>query len=188
MRIPILGTYGARAHRIAITAAIGLGCADPTRDREPPLAITGATLIDGTGAAIPDATIVTRQGRIVALGSHLAIPRGARIINASGRWIIPGMIDVHVHLWESARPGAQPTFVADLTRWFPFDQETRWTKQRGPATLSRYLCSGVTSVVALGAVPWERELRSLADSTGRGPRVFIAGGIVGNWPPDSGQP
>src|SRR5262249_55069304 len=55
-------------------------------------------------------------------------------------------------------------------------------------TLSRYLCSGVTSIVALGAVPWERAMRDHVNSTGVGPRVFIAGGIIGNWSPDSGQP
>ena len=52
-------------------------------------------------------------------------------------------------------------------------------------TLSRYICAGVTSVVALGAIPWEHDVRQLAESTEAAPRVFLAGGFIGNIPPET---
>lgn len=64
-------------------------------------AIIGGVLIDGTGRApIGDATVVVRDGRIAAAGprASVTIPEGARRIDATGRFIIPGLMDANVHL------------------------------------------------------------------------------------------
>src|SRR5579872_282713 len=66
-----------------------------------PVAITGARLIDGTGAdPIENATLVFEGERILAAGPHesVTIPRGASVIEAEGRTLLPGLIDCHVHL------------------------------------------------------------------------------------------
>ena len=70
-----------------------------------------------------------------------------------------------------------------LTRWFPYADEIAWMKGRIEFTLSRYICSGVTSVVALGAIPWEYEVRAKADKLDPAPRVLIAGGVISVGPP-----
>ena len=62
--------------------------------------ITGATLIDGTGGApLKNAVIVIEANKFTAVGQSgkVAIPLGAKIINATGRFIIPGLFDSHVH-------------------------------------------------------------------------------------------
>lgn len=65
------------------------------------VALTHANVIDGTGsAAMADSTVIIRGGRIVAVypaGSQPA-PAGARVEDLSGKWIIPGLIDAHVHI------------------------------------------------------------------------------------------
>ena len=156
-----------------------------------PLVIAGATIIDGTGAdPIIDGVIVIDGERILQVGpaSEIVIPDEAEVVSADGAWVIPGMIDVHMHFWESGRPGAQPTYVVDLTELFPYEEEVIWMKGRARYTLSRYLCSGVTSVVALGAIPWEYEVRDIAREIDAAPRVFLAGGFVGNSPPEESSP
>lgn len=65
------------------------------------LVIRGATLIDGSGAGpLPDATIVVAGERIACAGPAEAcpVPAGARVVDGSGMWVIPGLIDTHVHL------------------------------------------------------------------------------------------
>jgi len=60
---------------------------------------TGASIITGTGVVIPNAVLIVSGGRIETMGDSVdvAIPRGAEVYDVRGRWIIPGLIDGHVH-------------------------------------------------------------------------------------------
>jgi imidazolonepropionase-like amidohydrolase len=65
------------------------------------VALVGATVIDViSGRTIPDAVVLVHDGRIIALGerSTLPVPRGAEAVDLSGRWIMPGLVDVHTHV------------------------------------------------------------------------------------------
>lgn len=63
------------------------------------VAITRANVVDGvTTQRVRNATIVVRDGKIASLQAGGAVPVGATIIDAGGRWIAPGMIDVHTHV------------------------------------------------------------------------------------------
>ena len=71
-------------------------------------ALVGATVIDVvTGRSIPDAVLLVHDGRIISIGERatLPVPRGATELDLTGRWIIPGLVDVHTHLqdWGFAR-------------------------------------------------------------------------------------
>lgn len=172
--------------RVTFTLLVILATISPAaRAQERVTAYTGATLIDGTGRnAIANARLVVSGDRILAVGAStdVTIPAGARRQDMRGTWIIPGMIDTHVHFWESARPGAQPTFGADVTSVFPYDAEVAWMKERLPFTLSRYLCSGVTSVIVLGAIDWEYAIRPVAERQAEAPRLIMAAGVFSNKP------
>ncbi|MBE0635039.1 amidohydrolase family protein [Candidatus Bipolaricaulota bacterium] len=65
------------------------------------IAITHATLIDGTGAPpLENAIVMIEDDRVVSVGSEdmIHIPEGADIIDAYGQWLLPGLIDAHVHV------------------------------------------------------------------------------------------
>jgi len=69
-------------------------------------AITGATIFDGEGGRIENGTIVLAEGRIQAIGGpETPIPEGAARIDGAGRWVTPGVIDVHSHLGNYPSPG-----------------------------------------------------------------------------------
>jgi imidazolonepropionase-like amidohydrolase len=71
-----------------------------------PTAITGATIFDGEGGRIENGTIVLVGGRIQAVGgADTPIPEGATRIDGTGRWVTPGVIDVHSHLGDYPSPG-----------------------------------------------------------------------------------
>jgi hypothetical protein len=76
-------------------------------------AIRDVTVIDGTGAPPrPHSTIVVRGDRILSIGpmDKTVIPKGARVIGGRGRFIIPGLWDMHVHLWDAEN--VLPMYVA----------------------------------------------------------------------------
>jgi len=76
--------------RAAITALL-LGAAAPLAAQT--IAITGGTVALGDGSEpIPGGTVVIRDGRIVAAGANVAIPRGAEMIDARGKWVTPGIV------------------------------------------------------------------------------------------------
>jgi imidazolonepropionase-like amidohydrolase len=62
------------------------------------LVVRGATIHPASSTPIPNGTIVVRGGKIVAVGANVSIPAGARVIDASGKDLIPGMIDNHSHI------------------------------------------------------------------------------------------
>ena len=86
---------------LAGTAAAGVATPRAQAPAGRVTAITGATLIDGTGSApVPDAVVVVTGDRITAAGprASVPVPAGATVIDAAGQFIVPGFIDTNVHL------------------------------------------------------------------------------------------
>ena len=65
---------------------------------DPPLAITNARIVTVSGAEIPRGTIVVRDGKITAVGANVSVPSGAKVIDATGMTVYPGMIDAYTTL------------------------------------------------------------------------------------------
>lgn len=170
---------------LAIAAAIA-ACAPPAAAPPEsgadgrPLALVGATLVDGTGAApVADAVVVAREGRITCAGPRAAcpVPPDAETIDVAGRWIVPGLVDAHVHYsqtgWADGRPDA-----LDVRDRFPYP-ETVAGLEADPDRFHRaYLCSGVTAVFDVGGYPWTWDLREPAEASARAPHVAAAGPLL----------
>ncbi len=145
-------------------------------------AYQGATLIDGTHrAAVEDATVLVEEDKFIAVGTGVAVPEGAKVVDVSGKWIVPGLIDSHVHFMTSGRMYTRPAFI-DLTDKVPYEEEIEWIKTHIPDTLRANLCSGVTSVVSLGGPSLEYETRDLASRTDAAPTVFVGHGVIAPMP------
>lgn len=71
-------------------------------DAQTTLAITGARVVDGTGAAARAETVIVRGNRIVEVGPDVRVPSDARVIRADGDTLLPGLFDLHTHLNASA--------------------------------------------------------------------------------------
>ena len=71
------------------------------------LAIVGATVLPVSGPPIPNGTVLVGGGKIVAVGADVQVPEDAEVVDGSGSFLMPGIIDVHSHMgvypWPSAR-------------------------------------------------------------------------------------
>jgi imidazolonepropionase-like amidohydrolase len=136
------------------TLAVLMGLAMQPSD---PLVLEGATVIDvAGGSAIEDAVVVVIDDRITAVGPRAgaALPEGATRVDARGKFLIPGLADMHVHVWD---PSIFPLFLAS------------------GVTLIRD-CGGMENVI-LG-------LKSrVAKGELLGPRIFCVGPIFDGKPP-----
>jgi imidazolonepropionase-like amidohydrolase len=138
------------------------------------MVIWDVTLIDGTGAApAPHMAVIVQFGTIQAIRPILGfrVPRGAQVINATGRYLIPGLWDMHVHM--STRPstplGNGPRAYAANSRYF----------------LPLFVAAGITGVRDMSGDL--RLLQAWRDSVGRGsligPRMVITGFKLGGDTP-----
>jgi imidazolonepropionase-like amidohydrolase len=72
-----------------------------------PTLIQHATVLTGTGNRLDNADVLIVDGKVSAVGRALAAPAGARIVNGQGRWVTPGLIDIHSHLGVYPSPAVQ---------------------------------------------------------------------------------
>jgi imidazolonepropionase-like amidohydrolase len=132
---------------LLLGAAAHAGAGDA--EAQTSIAVVGGTLLDGTGAPpVSDAVVVIRDGKVVCAGTGAACPleADAHLLDASGRWVIPGLIDSHIH-WQI---------------WY--DQAGQLAPEAAAQAGRVYLANGVTTVVDVGGQRWVRpEHRAVLD-------------------------
>src|SRR5947199_9823066 len=143
-------------------------------------AIVGATVVhpdrDLPSAVASNSTVIIAGSRIEAIGpaGSTPVPAGATRIDGKGKWVVPGLIDSHVHFFQSGNLYTRPD-VADFNAWMPYAKEVERNKARLSATFKVWLASGVTSVVDIGGPLGNFEMRDAALKSPTAPRVAVSG-------------
>jgi imidazolonepropionase-like amidohydrolase len=127
------------------------------------IAITGATLIDGSGRdPVRNATVLVQGDRIAAVGPSVAIPKGAQVLDAAGRTVLPGIIDTHVHGTYRARDMRQHLLNTPT-----------YNVLRSTAVLEETLACGVTTARDMGGA--DAGFRAaIEEGVIAGPRLLIS--------------
>jgi hypothetical protein len=129
------------------------------------IVITHVTVIDATGEAPKvDSTVIVEGKRISAVGPSggAPIPRNAKVIDGSGKFLIPGLADMHIHLTGAGEPTGSREFIIPLL-----------------------IANGITTVRDMGGkVEYLKQLRTEIDS-GKlvGPQIFFTGPYLDGNPP-----
>lgn len=141
---------------VAIVAATLIAAVPPDET----LAFVHATVIDATGTPPqPDMTVIIEAQRMVELGpsASVSIPKNARVVDASGKYLIPGLWDMHVH-----------EIFGD---WLPEDEKI---------IPLLFVANGITGVRDMGGdlEPLKKWRSRIASGDLLGPRMFIAGPML----------
>jgi imidazolonepropionase-like amidohydrolase len=137
------------------------------------LAVTHVTVVnveakDAERALVPDQTVIVTGDRITAIGrtGRVRVPAGAQVIDATGKFLIPGLWDMHVHLFNNvSAPGTN-----NKDAYFPL-----------------FIANGVTGVRDMFTDPddiklvrdWQKEVKA---GTMLAPRIFVGSSIVDGVP------
>src|SRR5256712_13241248 len=145
------------------------------------IALTGRTLIKpGNGQIVENAIVLIDGNRIARVGEAKSFnwPEawGPRI-DCTGKFILPGYIDTHIHFFQSADLFTRPD-GADFNSVRPYKDEVAWIKSYLNDDFARYLRCGITSVVDVGGPFWNFEVRKTANATAKAPRVAVAGPLI----------
>jgi imidazolonepropionase-like amidohydrolase len=115
-----------------------------------PVLIRNATVLTGTGERIENADLLMQDGRILGVGKNLAAPDNASVVDATGKWLTPGIIDVHSHLGVYPSPGVSAhedgNELTNPTTPNVWAEHSIWPQDPGFATA---LAGGVTSMLVL---------------------------------------
>lgn len=146
-----------------------------------PVAFVGGMLLDGYEAAEPihHSVVIFDDGRIVAVGErhNTPIPGNATVIDISGKTLLPGLIDAHVHVDLIGH--------GDYTRYYKFLQGTKRLHEVMPIAAKQMLRAGVTSAIDLGTPFQILDLRDkIRAGEIPGPRLTISGPWITRirWP------
>jgi len=141
--------------------------------------IANGTAIDpGSGKVIPNASLIIEGDHIKSIVQNgKEIPKGDTVIDAKGKFILPGYIDTHVHFFQSGDIYTRPDAV-DLTGVRPYKDEHDWIERNLRDAFARYLRCGITSVVDIGGPMWNFTMRELAESVEKAPRIAVAGPLI----------
>ena len=151
-------------------------CGPATEEGTQVTAIEGATVFDGTGAEPVENAVLLIQGETVtAVGKsgEVQIPEGAVRVDASGKFIIPGLINAHGHVGSATGLSSSPA---------------SYSEENIAAQLERYLTYGVTAMLSLGSdrpLMYELQARQQKGNL-PGARVYTAGrglGLKGGYGP-----
>ena len=104
--------------RSASTGDAPKGAAKPSFDHDPypstyhaypgvPTLVTNVTVYDGEGGRIDNGSVLFADGKVVQVAQTIAAPAGATVIDGHGKWVTPGVIDIHSHLGDYPSPGVQ---------------------------------------------------------------------------------
>ena len=150
-------------------------------------ALTGATVFDGTGSeSMENSVIVIKGDKIECIGSEVdcEIPSEAETVDVSGKYITPGLIDGHVHFFQTGFFDSRPDAM-DITETYPFPKVAAYQKQHPERYYNSYLCSGITGVYDVGGMSWSIDFQESAEQHPNAPHVAAAGPLI---TPVSGAP
>ena len=143
---------------LLLTLAAAPSTAEPFASTYRPLAsdatlISDVVLLDGAGGRLDGASILLRDGRVAAIGPGLDVPEDAEevtVVDGTGLWVTPGIIDVHSHLGVYPSPGVSSTSdgneATDPVTAQVWAEHSVWPQDPG---FTRALAGGITSLLVL---------------------------------------
>jgi imidazolonepropionase-like amidohydrolase len=137
----------------AVRPSIPMGPPEIPRGRL--VAVTNATIYTATGGTVERGTVLVRDGKIAAVGADVTVPRGAEVIDGTGRYVIPGIIDSHSHM---AIEGGINEGSDNLTPQVRIEDEVRhddmqiWNALAGGVTTAHLLHGSANSIGGQDAV------------------------------------
>jgi imidazolonepropionase-like amidohydrolase len=130
--------------------------------------------------------VVALDGRIISVdkGKMYKLPDGTQVIDGTGKYLIPGLTDTHVHFAQSGGIYTRPDAI-DLRKYQPYSKEIAWTHEHMEDFLRRYTGAGITSLVDVGSTFNFLTQRDSFATKNYAPLIRMTGPLLTTWIPDA---
>jgi imidazolonepropionase-like amidohydrolase len=169
-------------NRIFAIALLTLALAFNLSTQAAELVIDDVNVIDIHTGKINKQSVVIDSGKIKQVGGKVTAAKDAKHVDGSGKWLIPGMVDSHIHLFQSGGLYTRPD-AFDLTKLRSYDAEKRWLKDNAGDLLKRYLSAGITTVIDVGGPLANFELDKKFDDPTQYPNLSLTGPLISTYQP-----
>ena len=169
----------------AVLVGVLSSAQEPPKTYPRPILIIGGTLVDGTGGAPQhNDGLLIQDSRLRIVGKRALdrAPANARRIDATDKWILPGLVDGHIHLFQTGGLDARPDVVPHPTGR-PYAGVVSEIRRAPQVYLRAYVCSGITGVVDFGGAMWEFNLRDAREDDALAPRIAYSGPLLATYDP-----
>jgi imidazolonepropionase-like amidohydrolase len=145
--------------------------------------ITNTTVVDVENKKlIPNQNVLIENDKISNIGSKIKTPQNAKTIDGTGKYLMPGFVDAHVHFFQSGSMYARPDAI-DLRKYKSYENEVAWVHNNMESFLRRYLKAGITSVIDVGSTVSFLKQRDSFQNKSYAPSVYMTGPLLTTWQP-----
>lgn len=161
-----------------------LAFTQPAAQVPAPFLLQNASVVDVEQGWTNEMDILVRDGKIVEMGRDFPVPDDVLPLDVSGKYLIPGLVDAHIHLFQSGGLYTRPDAL-DLQAFRPYEEEREWLKEQAPAFLKRYLQAGITSVIDMGGPMYNYAIRDSFSESNTFPNLYLTGPLISTYQPDA---
>ncbi|WP_046758435.1 amidohydrolase family protein [Kordia jejudonensis] len=145
--------------------------------------IENITVIDVTTGKEKVRSVLIKDKKIETIQKKISVTDTTVIkIDGTGKWLLPGLIDSHIHLFQSGSLYTRPDAI-DLTKFRPYEDERKWLRQNAPDALKRYLQSGITTIIDVGGPLYNYKVRDLYSDNTSYPNIYLTGPLISTYQP-----
>jgi imidazolonepropionase-like amidohydrolase len=157
-----------------------------TAAQNKPVWITNINLVNTTEGKLQPAMTVVMEGstikQVMKYTTKTKIPAGDSTIDGSGKYIMPGMVDAHIHFFQSGGLYTRPDAL-NLGKFYSYEKDQQWIKDNQNDLMRRYLACGITTVIDVGGPFSNFELRKNNDANALAPHAYVTGPLISTYQP-----
>ena len=149
------------------------------------MVIDKVNIIDVTkGKVIANQSVLIKDGQIAEIGTSgkIKFGDGVEMMDASGKYLMPGMVDAHIHFFQSGGIYTRPDAL-DLRNKVPYEEELDFTWSSVPDYFRRYLRLGVTTIIDVGGPFQNFSIRDEVAKDKLAPNILVTGPLFSSYQP-----
>lgn len=129
-------------------------------------------------------SVVVQDGKIISVDKdrQYKLAPGTTVIDGTGKYLIPGLVDAHVHFFQNGGLFTRPDAI-DLQKYHPYAAEVKWTHDHMEDFLRRYASAGITTVIDVGASFNFLSQRDSFAGKSYAPQIYMTGPLLTTWVP-----
>jgi len=148
--------------------------------------ITNVNLVNTTEGKIQKGITVVLEGSIIKqVGRYnpkFKIPDSVTVIDGSGKYLMPGMVDGHIHFFQSGGLYTRPDAL-NLGKYYSYEKDQQWIRDNQNDLMRRYLACGITTVIDVGGPFSNYEIKKNNAANNLAPNAYVTGPLISTYLP-----